>query len=390
MIAPPRERYAARLQELEALHHELTGGGRPGDGAVVVGLLLEAAGDLLRRRTALAVDAARVVQQLKVVAEAALQAWAGGLALDELAQKLARAADRAVEAAIPDDDDRGAALAQWATQDLQARDRLESALVALEALANAGRSDAGALVERLRREVSRVDARCRAGLCCLTALNEARRAEAALLDAEFRARAWWYAELSSIGDDLLVKVLGGEARGTLPPALEAASAVVAGPHSRRVGFDELFRLDLGLASLAEQEVIRRQAARDPELKLALAAMEAAEAALDEVDGAPASPTHAAAPERPAPPQLIEERDDFKVLVFRTRRSVQVVVQPRRPDRFAAAAVYRGDSADTPVESRPGEFGLHFDCGAPERAAGTSARVVVKLVSGQTHAVEVRL
>ena len=56
MVLSSPAKYAARLTELEALHHELETGKRPGDGAVVVGLLLEAAGDVLRRRAALKLD----------------------------------------------------------------------------------------------------------------------------------------------------------------------------------------------------------------------------------------------------------------------------------------------------------------------------------------------
>jgi hypothetical protein len=60
------------------------------------------------------------------------------------------------------------------------------------------------------------------------------------------------------------------------------------------------------------------------------------------------------------------------------------------DRLAAAAVYRSDEPERAVPSAPGEMGLHFDLGAPERLAGVLARVMVKLVDGQTHAFEVRL
>ena len=61
MAASTPAKYAARLTELEALHHELETGKRPGDGAVVVGLLLEAAGDVLRRSKALNATQAALV-----------------------------------------------------------------------------------------------------------------------------------------------------------------------------------------------------------------------------------------------------------------------------------------------------------------------------------------
>ncbi|MFO0596092.1 MAG: hypothetical protein U0228_12325 [Myxococcaceae bacterium] len=383
-----REKYAARLNELEALHQELATGKRPGDGSVVVGMLLEAAGDLLRRKSALGVAAGDVLKQLGAVTDGALKAWADGVQVSELATRLKRAAAQAVEAALPDSADDGAAMAQWAAQDLQARDRLESALVALDAM---GRPEAKQVASRLRAAVAQVDSSCRGMVLSFTALNSTRRTEAALLDGEYRTAAWWYSERTGIEDDALVGILGGEQKGSIPPFATRADKVVRRKRGRSPGFDELFRFDLGLATPAEREVIRRQADSDPELKLALAAMEAAESAItdetkDEVRSVPVS----SPVERSSTPEIIEERSEFKVLLFRTKKSVQVVVQPHRLDRFAAAAVYRSDEPERSFPARPGDMGVHFDLGEPERVAGTTARVVVKLADGTTHAFEVRL
>ena len=323
-----------------------------------------------------------------------MRSWGDGVQVTELATRLKRAASQAVEAALPDSVEAGEAMAQWAVQDLQARDRLESALVALEALGGAGRSDAKALATRLRTAIGKVDRDCRAGVVSLTALNGARRAEAALLDGEFRGQAWWYSERTGIDDDQLVKVLGGEVKGSMPAEFKTANTEVTRKRGRPVSFDDLLRFDLGLASPAEKEVIRLQADADPELKLSLAAMDAAEAAIteetqDEVVVPRAAPVTIPV-ERSSSPEVIEERAEFKVLLFRSKKSVQVVVQPHRVDRLAAAAVYRSDEPDRPFPSSPGDMGLHFDLGAPERLVGVLARVVVKLVDGQTHAFEVRL
>lgn len=394
MNASSREKYAARLSELDALHHELEAGKRPGDGAVVVGLVLEAAGDVLRRRTALGVSPAAVSKPLGAIPELALRSWGDGVQVSELATRLQRAARQAVEAAIPDSVEAGEAMAQWAVQDLQARDRLESALVALEALGGTGRTDAKALVTRLRTAIGKVDRDCRAGVASLTALNGARRAEAALLDGEFRGPAWWYSERTGIDDDQLVKVLGGAVKGSMPAEFKSANTEVTRKRGRPVSFDDLLRFDLGLASPAEREVIRLQADADPELKLSLAAMDAAEAAIaEETQDEVVAPRAAPVPvpvERSSSPEVIEERAEFKVLLFRSKKSVQVVVQPHRGDRLAAAAVYRSDEPDRPFPSSPGDMGLHFELGPPERLVGVLARVVVKLVDGQTHAFEVRL
>jgi hypothetical protein len=395
MHASSREKYAARLSELEALHHELEAGKRPGDGAVVVGLVLEAAGDVLRRKTALGVSPGAVTKPLGAIPELALRSWGDGVQVAELATRLKRAASQAVEAAIPDTAEAGEAMAQWAVQDLQARDRLESALVALEALGGTGRGDAKSLATRLRAAIGKVDQDCRAGVASLTALNTARRAEAALLDGEFRGQAWWFSERTGIDDDQLVKVLGGEVKGSMPAEFKSANTEVTRKRGRPVNFDDLLRFDLGLASPAEKEVIRLQADADPELKLSLAAMDAAEAAIteetqDEVAAPRVAPVSAPVEPSRNTPEVIEERAEFKVLLFRSKKSVQVVVQPHRVDRLAAAAVYRSDEPDRPVPSSPGDMGLHFELGAPDRLAGVHARVVVKLVDGQTHAFEVRL
>lgn len=396
-------RYATRLTELEALQHELETGKRPGDGAVVVGLLLEAAGDVLRRRKALNATMASVTKPLGVIPELALRSWCEGVSVEELASKLKRAASQAVEAAIPDSPEAGEAMAQFAVQDLQARDRLESALVALEALGNAGRRDARDLAARLRKAVGGVDKVCRASVASLTALNGTRRAEAALIDPEFRGQAWWYSERTGIDDDSLVQVLGGEVKGSMPSEFKSANSEVSRKRGRPVSFDDLLRFDLGLASPGEREVIRLQADQDPELKLSLAAMDAAEAAIAEETAGDASAVRqvaAAAPvfspvERSSTPEIIEERAEFKVLLFRSKKNVQVVVQPHRLDRLAAAAVYRSDKAgsdqpDGAFPSSPGDMGLHFDLGPPERLTGVIARIVVKMVDGQTHAFEARL
>lgn len=383
-----REKYAARLNELEALHHELAAGKRPGDGGVVVGLLLEAAGDLLRRKTALSVKEGDVVKQLAAINEAGLKSWGDGVQVAELTARLKRAASQAVESALPDSPEEGASMAQWAAQDLQARDRIESAVIALDAI---GRPDAKALAARIRTALMQVDKTCRAMVMSFTALNQTRRTEAALLDTEYRGAAWWYSDRTGIEDDTIVAILGGE-RGSLSDEVRGADKVVRSKRGRSVGFDELFRFDLGLATPAEKEVIRRQADADPELKLALAAMEAAESAItDETKNEVVVPVAVSAVERSSgTPEIIEERSEFKVLLFRTKKNVQVVVQPHRLDRFAAAAVYRSDEPDRAYPSKPGDMGIHFDLGEPERVAGTTARVVVKLTDGNTHAFEVRL
>lgn len=393
MIRSLREKYAARAEELLSLEVELDGGKRPGGPAPLVGRLLEAAGDLLRRATSLGADRATVDRALQRLSDAALSSWSCAVEVGEVSGRLARAASQAVEVAIPDVPEEADTIAGWAMQDLQARDRLESTLVALERLAGLGRDDARALVTQLRGAVTTIDANCRASVASLTPLNPYRRPEAMLLDEPERLRAWWFSGRSGIDDDLLVPILGGERPGTLAPAELEVGEVVASRRSRPISSDDLLRLDLGLASDAERESIARRATRDPELRLALAAMEEGDRAIDEV-------LQGAAPERPVvtlptasratPPDVIEDNADFKVLVFRGPRTVQVVVQPSDPRRLAAAAVFLPDDIGRPLEPFAGEQGLQFELGSPEPLLGQSARLVVKMLDGKSHSVEVRL
>lgn len=383
-------RYEARATELAALRHEVEGDRRP-DLPVVVGLLLECAGDLLRRRASLGGEAPPVLEALAIIPGAALEAWGRGVDVAALRATLARAASRAVEAALPDEPEAGRALAQWALEDLRARDRLESALVALGALGGAGRVDARREEARLRAALAPVDAEARRRVPSLTALNGLRRAELGLLDAPVRAQAWWYADQSGLENDGLVQVLGGAARGTIAAEAQAADALVRGRRRRPIGFDELLRLDLGLASAAEREAVAAAARVDPELALALAAMRAADEGID----GPTSPEPTAAPAlgrglgtEEDVPEVIDAHRSFQVLVFRRRDAVRLAVQPRGIERFAAAAVYRSERPGRPLPSRAGPLGLQFDLGAP--GGGATARVVVTLADGATHALEIPL
>jgi hypothetical protein len=380
-VPTAKEKYAARVAEVESLQRQLNE--RPGEAAVVAGLLLEAAGDVLRRAGTLGVKAAQVAGPLEAITDGALRGWAGGVSIEGLGAKLQRAASQAVEAAIPDSDEAGAACARFAVQDLQARDRFESALCALEAMPPSKQA-ARDLAKSLRDAVSKVDRQCRSTVVSLTALNAQRREEAALLDAAHRANAWWYSDRTGIEDDTLIPVLGGTTRGSIPPEFAGPNREVTRRRTRSITTDDLMKMDLGLATAGEKEMIRIAAESDPELKLALAAMAAGEEAIDALTEVSTSVPVSAPVERvQQTPQLVEEHPEFKVLVFRAKKNVTVVLQPGNADRFATAAVYRGDQ---PVASQPGEFGLHFNVGE----TSAPVRVVVRLVDGQSQTLELKL
>ncbi|MBL8922891.1 MAG: hypothetical protein JNJ54_28845 [Myxococcaceae bacterium] len=394
MTVSPIEKYQARIDELESLRTELQAASRP-DPAPVVGRVLEAAGDLLRRRLKVSCDEQRIDQALAVVPEKGLLAWLDGVKAEDVRSRVERAADQAVDAAIPESDGDGRTLTVWAMQALMARDRLESARFAVERMKRSNKAGASVALERLEKELAAADERSRR--CCtrLTALNADRRDELALLDPERRAAAWWLSEKSGLEHDLVVRVLGGEARGSLPKGAQAAHDLVMQKRTRRFSYDELLRFDLGLASPAELEAVRKAAGDDPELKLALKAMEEGDLAIDDVtkDEVPvlrAAPVPPAVEPRSPAPEIVEERSEFRLLVFRAKQRVQVVVQPRRQDRFAAAAVYLPDQPQRSVPHEPGDHGLHFDVGAPERVRGLVAKVVVRLTDGRELTNEVKL
>lgn len=385
-------KYQSLVDSLESLKVELETPKRPGDPAPVIALVLEGAGDLLRRSKAAPCEPALISKVLSLISPEALKSWADAIEVNEVEQKFERAASHAVEAVLPDSEDDASTLVGWAMHDLMTRDRLESAVVALE---HAKRDDAKTLAARLRADLARIDQQGKHTVASLTALNAERRAEAGLLDETARTTAWWLTARSGIEDDHLVKVLGGEAAGTLGKAERRADQVVKAKRPRSPGFDELFCFDLGLLTPAEATVIRSQAAEDPELKLAMAAMAAGDEAIDELTrGEPSSviQLHQNVPvaAQQSSIDVVAERPDFKVLVFRSKTQVQLVVQPRRQEHFAAAAVFLAHEPNRAFPSMPGEHGLYFDLGKPERVSGTIARVIVKLTDGQSVSAEVRL
>lgn len=388
----PVNRYRARVDELESIRAELEADKLRSDLGPVVGRVLEAAGDLIRRSTRIQTDLAALDRILMLVPNAGLTSWGEAVSVDDLAKRVARAAEEAVEAALPDTPEDGSTWNSWAMQGLFARDRLESALCSLERLGKLGRQDASTIHSKIRKQVDAADDRLKHRARWLSGLNGDRRSEAQLLDDSCRTKAWWFAAHCSPGDDELVKHLGEG--GPLTGAEAAVHREVTKKRTRQIGFDELFRYDLGLASPAETAMIEAQAKKDPELRKAIAAMRDAEAAIEDNDpNRPQNPVSAG--QAPAPGdrgsvQVIEDRQDFKVLVFRRSQRIRLVVQPVRTDRFAAAAVFLPDAPNTARPSRDTAEGLEFDLGPEHLLAGQLARVVVRLQGGAEIKVEARL
>ncbi|MBS1152644.1 MAG: hypothetical protein H6Q89_4342, partial [Myxococcaceae bacterium] len=332
------DRYRSRIEELSSLKGELETPKRPGDPAPVVGRVLEAAGDLLRRTKAIPCDLGALQTTLALVPGSGLRSWGEAVSVEDLQARLKRAADEAVEAALPDTPDDGSTWTSWAMQGLFARDRMESALCAVQHLAQQGRKDAAELHARLSAAVLTVDKALAPRAAWLTPLNAGRRAEAGMLDPEARLKAWWFTARSETPDDGLVAALGGEGGRALDGAEAKVHAEVTRARRRAVSYDELFRYDLGLASPAERASIAAQSKENPDFARAMAALVEGERAIEELAGPVPElkviPIDRAPSGRiePGKGELIAERPEFKVLLFRRKERVQLVVQPQRKDR----------------------------------------------------------
>lgn len=391
------KRYRSRIEELQSLRGELEAPRRPGDPAPVVGRVLEAAGDLLRRTKAIPCDLSALQTTLALVPGTGLRSWGDAVSVADLQARLKRAADEAVEAALPDTPDDGSTWTSWAMQGLFARDRMESALCACQHLAQQGRKDAAEIHERLSAAVTEVDNALAHRAAWLTPLNGGRRAEAGMLDPEARLKAWWFTARSEAKEDGLVAALGGEGDRTLSGAEAKAHADVTCERRRPVSYDELFRYDLGLASAAEKASIAAQTKANPDFAKAMAALAEGERAIEELEGPPpvvnVIPIDrgvASGRIEPGKGEVIAERAEFKVLLFRRKERVQLVVQPQRNDRFSTAAVFLADAPETARPSTPTAEGLEFDLGPESKLQGQQARVVVRLQGGTEVATLVRL
>jgi len=400
----PITRYQARKDELEALKAELENQARKGDPGPVAQRVLEAAGDLLRRKQRVPCEAALIDASLKLLTGDGLNSYADGLNVDELGSRVRRCADEAVEAALPDSDEDSGTWTAWAMQGLLARDRAESAVCALQHLSMLGRPEAANLHSRLTAALTKLDAKTKSLAAALTALNASRRSERDLLDPDFRSAAWWFSHRADAAEDGLVKALGSEdAKLSGPEA--AASQEVLKPRKRAVSFDELFRYDLGLATDAEEAFIAAQKKSNPELARALAAMEEGERAILELTGSTPTPpdnvrelrraagqgsTTTAPASSKASGQVVEERREFRVLLFRRSANIHLVVQPLRDGALAAAAVFLPDAPETARPSHATEAGLDFELGPEKQLERVTARVVVTLKGGRQATVAVKL
>src|SRR5439155_2945917 len=129
-----------------------------------------------------------------------------------------------------------------------------------------------------------------------------------------------------------------------------------------------------------------------------AAMEEGERAIVELTGgAPVNPDNVRALRRDAgqgssapQAQVVEERNEFRVLVFRKSQRVHLVVQPRRDGALAAAAVFLPDAPELARPSHATQAGLDFELGPEKQLERVTARVVVTLKCGRSATLAVKL
>ena len=390
--ALPSLREAAREASREAASH---------GGWWEAGMILEAAGALLRRQQALGpAPTEDMGRTLMALPREAVQAWLGALSEAQVEEALTHAGEAGLEAALAEEDEERELLCAEVLESLRARDALESQSVALarwEALAG---EPSGPLTRQMQARLSALDVPHRARARLWGAANATRRAESALLDAGERSRAWWFSARADC--DALVAALAGAERTsdshlhTCPECqvdMQNAAPVTA-PLPSHLDAEALWALDMDTASAGERARWTAHASRCMACADALAALalgeEAIEEALREEDaasGLPAARRDSRPQEREAARRserrVLEERRDFRLLLMRERGSVRLLVQPMRTGAVASALVFLPPGRQ-PLRPRLTPEGYDFSLG--EEGALRQRSVTVRLQlpgSGET-------
>lgn len=319
------------------------------------GTRLVAAGEAIRRGGASDVK----------FAEEDARAFLASIDVDVESRRLSQAVDAAIEAALADTEAERAAHVASALAALASRDRIESALVACEAVAMG--ELANALAEA-RASIARVDRASRGGAAMLASLNDARRRERDRLAGEHRTRAWWWSSRAEC--DAMAALLRGEAAESHPHVASCADcardrermATADAPPLRHVTADELWSFDVGAMAKDERRRVERHAARCAECKRALDALAAGE---DAIDGATEPP--------PRDDDVVAEHAAFVVRSRRDAKRVRFVVEPRGATALTAASLAGAGRA------RKTERGLELSIAAS--AARGRVALVVETASG---------
>ncbi|GEN11788.1 hypothetical protein SAMN05443572_115150 [Myxococcus fulvus] len=376
-------RYAARRSQLT-------------DATVPPGVVLEAAGDLLRRATRWGTEG--VEAALRGLGRPEVETWLQAQKPQALQPVLLRAAEEAMEVAL----DGGEEAEVWrasALEGLAARDRAASqafALAAWEGLHGDLQGDAARNRDRFLESLGSLDALLLPRARWFIPLNPERRQEQALLEPSEQDKAWWFGARAGC-DDLVATWTSGPQSPT--PHIQgcaecradiADAAPVDAPPRRHLTRDDLWRFDMGLMTADERERVDAHTARCGECAQAVLALgegdDAIEEALEMDEGeagvAPAArSSRAPVSQRPSsarhPEQreVLEERRDFRVVLVRERQRVRLLVQPLA-GRTVTAAVFLSPGRPS-LKPTNGPEGLSFDLSSASATGARSAHLSVQ-------------
>ena len=154
-----------------------------------------------------------------------------------------------------------------------------------------------------------------------------------------------------------------------------------GPIEQHVTEAELWDLDLGTLSSARRRWIEKHARGCSECAAALRALSEGDEPRPHAPDAPKPPPAVA-------PELLQAREEFKVLLFRDPRRAQLVVEPVKGLRIAAARVDAA-WAGSPSPARAGAS-WEFDLGPAKAARGRKVELHVEIAGGAHIALELDL
>lgn len=347
-----------------------------------VGRALAAAGSLLRRLNAARTDLSRIRNVLTRLPSDAVRVWSTGVEPSSIEARLHRATEEAMEAALPESNDEQDTWRAWAREGVEARDVLESQLVAMRFREGLGfEGDAPSRV-RLGEGLLRQDRALKLRARWLVSLNEWRREERDLLDPEHRSNAWWFVERADC-ESLLPALAGELTRAehlrTCPQCRDDLQAVrgINARRERHLSEDELWRFDLGMFTQQERAYLERHIQSCGECAQAVSALDVGEEAIRELT-VPRTGTATVIDIRSrlrpklSEPEVLADNPHFRLLLFR-REQARVVVQPKGAHRLAAAALHFVEQPHRTIAARAGLDGIGFDVGALSGAFRVRAR-----------------
>jgi hypothetical protein len=272
---------------------------------------------------------------------------------------------------------------------LEARDAFESQVAAMRCREALGYEADRPVRERLAAALEAQDVALSPRSRRLVGLNAYRRQMRDALDPDHRRGAWWFTSRADCDD--LLDVLAGERTATqhVEQCDEcqrdlARARRIELPRTRHLSEDDLWNYDLGVLSAGERVYADRHARTCPSCAQALAALVEGEQEIEGLTGMGGTEVRPVGlpPARRGgkEPEVLADDADFRLLVFRRRKKVIVVVQPRAPGLVAAAALELPGGSGLPggrIDAKPCAEGLEIELSAPPRG-----RVAVRVRLGR--------